>query len=111
MCRPEPVHYFEPDCGDLLAGESVRVVAESAIRSGARYDHVRGLSLCPRAQALSEQAFEMAQLHPAEAFQVEDGGVRADLSSLVGRRRSFSVCCNVQRSGRSLGRAETDGIF
>lgn len=31
------VALFEPDCGALLAAESVRVVREAAIRSGARY--------------------------------------------------------------------------
>jgi sarcosine oxidase len=58
------VALFEPDCGALLAGESVRVVARSAIRRGARY--VKGKAI-PIASTANIKSLKLEHGGPIEA--------------------------------------------
>jgi sarcosine oxidase len=58
------VALFEPDCGALLAGESVRVVAEAAIRGGARY--VKGKAI-PIASTANIKSLQLENDGPIEA--------------------------------------------
>src|SRR5580692_6145622 len=59
------VALFEPDCGALLAGESVRAVAEAAIRGGARY--VKG------------KVIPIASTAKIKSLQLDDGPIEADV--------------------------------
>jgi sarcosine oxidase len=70
LCRPMnvptgTVALFEPDCGALLAGKSVRAVAEAAIRSGARY--VKG------------KAIPIASTANLKSLELDDGPIEADV--------------------------------
>jgi glycine/D-amino acid oxidase-like deaminating enzyme len=58
------VALFEPDCGALLAGESVRAVAEAAVHSGARY--VKG-KVIPIASTANIKSLELENDGPIEA--------------------------------------------
>lgn len=61
---PGTVALFEPHSGALLAGESVRLVAESAVRSGARY--VKGKAK-PIGSAAGIKSLEIENDEPVEA--------------------------------------------
>jgi glycine/D-amino acid oxidase-like deaminating enzyme len=58
------VTLFEPDCGALLGCESVRAVAEAAVRSGARY--VKGRAI-PTASTANMKSLELENDEPIEA--------------------------------------------
>jgi sarcosine oxidase len=58
------VALFEPDCGALLARESVRAVAEAAVWSGARY--VKGRAI-PIASIANIKSLELENERPIEA--------------------------------------------